>query len=277
MAGARKKTDQKSAAARCGPQSVGRILGILESLAEAENGATLSELAVSTAAPKTSLVGLLAGLRNDDYLIRDMAGRYFLGPRFVSLAARAISGRELITLVRPILAELAEATGETAVLAVLAPDADVVTYQNKVESANPIRYAVTVGERRDLYCTAAGKVLLADFDEDRLNTYLKTVNRQRFTDATVTEISDLRAELAAIRQRGVAHTCNERIPGASGLAAPIRGADGRVIAAILVAGPSERITAEVKRNKPLIKQAAARCSRLMGGTPTTEHADLAAD
>ena len=66
---------------------------------------------------------------------------------------RAMAGRELAALARPILVGLVEATGETAVLGALAPDADLAIYLDKVESANSIRYAVTVGER-ELYCTA---------------------------------------------------------------------------------------------------------------------------
>ena len=72
--------------ARGGPQSVGRILAILESLTTARGGATLSELAVNTGAPKTSLVGLLAGLTAEGCLRREATGRYVLGPRFLSLA-----------------------------------------------------------------------------------------------------------------------------------------------------------------------------------------------
>ncbi|MDP6346530.1 MAG: helix-turn-helix domain-containing protein [Alphaproteobacteria bacterium] len=74
---------------RGGPQSVRRILSILESLDGARDGASLADLAGAIGAPKTSLVGLLAGLTAEDCLVRDEAGRYTLGPRFLSLAMRA--------------------------------------------------------------------------------------------------------------------------------------------------------------------------------------------
>ena len=253
---------------RGGPQSVGRIFTILESLAHERSGVTLSELAANTGAPKISLVGLLTGLTEEGCLVRDPAGRYTLGPRFLSLAMRASAGRELITLARPILESLVAATGETAVLGSLAPDADVALYLDKVESTNPIRYAVTVGERRELYCTAMGKLLLAYFAPERLKQYLKTTAREKFTPTTVTRISDLRAELAAIAKTGIAATWDERVPGASGLAAPIFSPDGTVAAALLMAGPSARMRANAKMNQTLLQQAAAECSRLAGGTST---------
>jgi len=245
---------------------VGRILSILDALVGATDGATLSELAVDTGAPKTSLVGLLAGLTEEGCLLRHDTGRYVLGPRFISLAMRATAGRELMMMTRPVLVDLAEQTGETTVLAALAPDADLTAYLDKVESTNPIRYAVDVGARRDLYCTAAGKVLLAGFDRARLKSYLKATLRQRFTATTITSIKDLTAEIARIRSDGIARTRAERIEGASGLAAPIHSVDGDVVAALLIAGPSDRIHANSSAHEKLLKTAAAECTRLIGGT-----------
>jgi len=169
---------------RSGPQSVGRIFSILDAIAGSRTGATLSELAVIAGAPKTSLVGLLAGLTAEGCLFREASGRYSLGPRVHSLAMTAMVGRELVMLARPILHRLVEATGETAVIGTLAPDADLAVYLDKVESSNPIRYAVTVGERRELHCTAIGKALLAQFEPGRLKKYLRSGVRKRFTAQT---------------------------------------------------------------------------------------------
>ena len=258
-----------SPAARPGPQSVGRIFAILDALASARSGATLSELAVNSAAPKSSLVGLLAGLMAEGCLVRDEGGRYFLGPRFLSLALRASAGRELIALARPILVDLVEASGETAVLGATAPDGDLAAYLDKVESPNPIRYAVTVGERREMYCTAIGKILLAYFEPAQLKQYLKATPRTRFTATTITRTADLQTELARIRHDGMARTCDERVMGASGLAAPIFSNDGAVVAALAIAGPSERMQSNAENNERLVREAAAQCTRLVGGAPSS--------
>ncbi len=258
--------EAKPPAAHGGPQSVGRIFAMLDALANSGDGATLSELAQNTDAPKTSLVGLLSGLTAEGCLVRDESGRYFLGPRFLSLAMRATAGRELIRLARPILVGLVEATGETAVLGALAADADLATYLDKVESPNPIRYAVTIGERRDMYCTALGKVLLAHFEPERLRQYLQSAPRTRFTATTITGTRALAAELSRVREDGLARTSDERVMGASGLAAPVFSSDGVVVAALLIAGPSERMRANAEINEKHLKEAAAECSRLAGGT-----------
>ncbi len=113
-------------------------------------------------------MGLLQGLTEEGCLLRDQAGRYRLGPRVRSLALRAAAGEDLALLARPALAKLVEATGETAVLGCFAPEGDMAVYLDRIESHNSIRYAVAVGERRELYCTAMGKVLLAHFPPVRL-------------------------------------------------------------------------------------------------------------
>lgn len=248
-----------------GPRSVGRVLSILEALVCMGSGLTLTELAKQTDSPKTSLHGLLSALVAERCVVRNAAGRYQLAPRFIDLAARAVSGTTLVTLARPMMVDLVEATGETSVLGALAPDADLAVYLDKLESDNPIRYAVEVGTRRELYCTAVGKVLLAHFDEARRQDYLRSGPRQRFTPYTKCDEAELLSELAAIRRDGIAHTRDERVIGASGIAAPVFDNSGIAIAALLVAGPSERVRANIASIERLVRSTADACTRLLGG------------
>lgn len=259
-------TADRTAAARnadrAGPQSVGRIFAVLDRLAATPSGATLSELATAARAPKTSLVGLLAGLIAEGCLRRDDARRYLIGPRVQGLAVQVLAGRELVLLARPALADLAAKTGETAVLGALATDADLAVYLDKVESTNPIRYAVSIGERRELYCTAMGKMLLAHFDAERRRRYLRTSVRKRWTSTTIVETDKLEVELERIRRDGLARTEEERFVGASGIAAPIFDRDGVLAGAIALAGPTARMRLGARRNEAELRHAAVEISRL---------------
>lgn len=252
-------------ASESGPQSVGRVFAILDYLVANPDGATLSELATFCDAPKTSLVGLLSGLVAEACVEREASGRYVLGPRVLSLAARASAGGELKELARPFLVQLVEATGETAVLGTLAPDADLVVYVDKVESPNPIRYAVTVGERRELYCTALGKVLLAWFPKPRLAAYLASQRLQRFTDTTITSASALSTELSRIRKEELARTSGERAKEANGLAAPVFLPDGTLGGGLLIAGPASRMHANRAANEKHLRRIAAALTDTVGG------------
>lgn len=248
-----------------GPQSVGRVIAIFECLAAQHDGATLSELAGFAAAPKTSLVGLCNALMAEGCLRRDTAGRFHLGSRIFALAMRALAGRELIELARPFLADLATATGETAVLGALAEDADRVVYLDKVDSANPIRYAVTVGERRELHCTALGKVILSQFAPERLERFLQTHPLTQFTPTTITDGTKLRAELRRIRTEGLSRNRGERVREADGLAAPVWDSSGEVVAGVLIAGPARRMEANRAHNERLVREAALALTRVLGG------------
>ena len=249
-----------------GPQSVGRVIAILEYVVSRPEGATLTELAAHTGAPKTSLVGLCKALVAEDCLRRNSSGRYQPGQRIFALAMRATDGRELIELARPWLLELSKVTGETAVLGAIAPDDDVVVYLDKMESSQPIRYAVNVGERRELYCTAIGKILLAHFPTEKLERYLSTRPLTRYTDSTLCETQLLRAELERIRAEGIGHNRGERVRDANGVAAAVFGSDGRPVAGLLIAGPARRMESYLKRNEAAVRRAAAALTRALGGT-----------
>lgn len=249
-----------------GPQSVGRVIAVLEMLAAQREGATLTELSAFVGAPRTSLVGLLNALVRERCLRREAHGRYVLGERIHAFAALAAGGRELAELAHPILRDLVAATGETAVLGALADDADLVVYLDRVESDNPVRYTVKVGERREPHCTATGKVLLAFGDPAFARRILAKRGLKRFTATTITSPSDLRDELAQIRRAGLARTNAERVAGASGIAVPVFGPDERAIAALLVAGPSERVAANGKSIERELAAASRKLSRMLGGS-----------
>lgn len=247
------------------PQSVERIFAILDHLAVEREGDTLAGIARMAQAPKTSLVGLLAGMLEGGHVSRDAQGRYTLGPQMISLAMRVTGGMDLGKLARPLLAELVERTGETALLGTLAPDANLSMYIDKVETANPVRYTVSLGERRELYSSAIGKLLLAYMEKPQREEYLRTEPLRAFTPNTITSVRRLRNELAKIVREGISRTDSERVVGASALAAPVLGRDGRLVVGITLAGPSERVRENRAHLEKHLHQAARRLSELVAG------------
>lgn len=251
--------------ASAAPQSVDRIFAMLEHLARERGGETLAGLARRTRAPKTSLVGLLAGMVAGGYLARDAQGRYTLGPRMLSLSMQVTARTELTALARPLLEALCQETGETALLGALAPDADVSMYVDKVESSNPVRYTVSLGERRELYSSAIGKLLLAHMPPARREAYLRTVKLERFTPNTLTSVARLKREIAAILEEGISRTDSERVAGASALAAPVLDREGRLVAGICLAGPSDRIRAHRAQLERRVRATARSLAALIAG------------
>lgn len=93
-----------------------------------------------------------------------------------------------------------------------------------------------VGQRTPSHATSSGKVLLA-FGALALPSRL-----ERYTPATIVAARGLELEL--IRERGWAATVEELEVGLNAVAAPVRGADGSVVAAVSASGPSYRLTPE---------------------------------
>lgn len=247
------------------PLSVDRIFAILGYLAVERDGDTLTGIARATRTPKTSLVGLLAGMLKGGYLSRDDRGRYLLGPQMLALSLQVAAKSDLASLARPVLTDLVALTGETVLIGVLAPEGDVAMYIDKVESANPVRYTVSLGERRELYCTAIGKLLLAHLDPRRRDAYLRNVDLRRFTGNTIVTRARLKSELEAIRKEGISRTRSERVAGASAVAVPVFGPDGALVAGITLAGPSDRIEAQHERIEASLRDAGRRAAALIAG------------
>ena len=247
-----------------GPRALGRALEVLESLARRRDGATLSALSKRLDSPKSSLLYLLRPMTRLGYLVRSADGRYRLGPSAFTLAMAALSNRELPELARPFLAKLVDKSGETALIATMATDAPVAVYIDKVESTNPIRYTVSIGERRPLYCSAIGKLLLAHLPPARRQEYLKNTRLTAFTPQTPVTRAALRRALDEIRSAGVSVSVDEIAQGAGGIAAPVFDRHGQVIAGLVLGAPSHRVLAEPTRLAGLVIEGARGLSRVMG-------------
>jgi IclR family transcriptional regulator, acetate operon repressor len=247
-----------------GPRAIGRVLEALEILARHREGKTLSELSHRLGSPKSSLFYLLRALTRLGYLVRGEDGRYRLGPGAFTFAMAALSSRELPELARPFLEDLAAKCGETALIGTLASDGSAAVYIDKVESHNPVRYTVAVGDQRPLYCSALGKLFLAHLPAEQQDEYLRATRLKPLARHTITDRATLKRHLADIRRTGLSVTRDELAEGAAGLAAPIFGRDGQVVAALVVGGPTVRLAPNLARFTKLLKESARAISRVLG-------------
>jgi IclR family acetate operon transcriptional repressor len=245
------------------PRSLGRVLGLLEAIAKAPGGLSLAALSLALGSPKSSLLNLLRPLVGSGHLLH-ADGRYELGPAAFRLAAAILARRQLSSLLRPYLEELVERSGETAFLTVIDRDSGVASYVDCVDSPQMVRYTVRVGTSRPLYCSAAGRLLLAHQPEAWRETYLRDTPLLPLTPRTVTDADQLREMLAEARHEGVSVTLAEVVPDAGGIAAPVFNPDGTVDAAILIGAPIARFRRELPGLRRIIRDVAARASSAMG-------------
>lgn len=173
------------------------------------------------------------------FLERDLtSGRYRLGTELVALGRMADRSSPLQRAARGALERLAIATGETTYLGVL--EGSVAVLIDGVLSPQPLRRALSIGERVALHATATGKCLLA-WKAETVVRRLVSDPLPAATDGSVTSVAQLLADLAAVKKRGFATVRGEWEEGLDSAAAPIRNRRGDVVAALSVGGPSARL------------------------------------
>ncbi|WP_425563986.1 IclR family transcriptional regulator [Nonomuraea longicatena] len=219
-------------------QSVDRALDVLEALADHGGEAGLSEIAAATGLPYGTIHRLLRTLLTRGYVRQESDRRYALGGGLVRLGG--VAERMVAVWAQPYLTRLVELSGETANLAVL--EGDFVVYVAQVSSPRRLRMFAEVGRRVLPHSTAVGKVLVADRSRAEALALLERTGMPRKTANTITEPAAMLAELDLVRTRGYALDLGEEELGVHCLAVPVHDG-GRVVAAMSVSGPAERIDA----------------------------------
>jgi DNA-binding IclR family transcriptional regulator len=248
------------------PQSVTRVIQILEALCASPGPIGLADLSRGLDVPKSSLAALLRGLAAADFVVLS-EGAYRLGPSAFGLGSALLEARRRFQssdLVRDGMRRLAERSGETVLFAVRDEGAAALTYVDVIESRNAVRFAVSVGDRRPLYCTAGGRMLLAAGSEEDLRRYFSRLKPQHLTAHTETNKRRLAEAIAQAREKGVAQTVDQASDGVTGTAAAIRNAAGTAIGALIVAAPSSRLHDRGAELALLVLEAATGISRSLG-------------
>jgi DNA-binding IclR family transcriptional regulator len=231
---------------REGPRAADRVIDLLELFAADRSSKSLSQLSVALGAPKASLFSLFRTLVKREMLIRDEGGRYMLGPAAMRVAMSVMSTSSLDEITHPVLLKLARKTGETSLVASIEAQSLKAVYIDKAESESAVRYTVPIGMSRDLHCSSVGKLILA-YRPDLAARILKVPRLARYTGRTVVDKKALARQLQDIRDAGISKAIDEATCGATGLSAPILNAQGDIVAGLTVAGPTQRMLANLPR------------------------------
>jgi DNA-binding IclR family transcriptional regulator len=229
---------RERAGAAHGVAAVDRGADLLLRVLESEEPVALTELASASGIPKSTASRLLGALERRGLVEQDgTRGRLRPGPAILRVAERGMLQRNLVELAGESLDALSQASGETINLAV--PARGRVEHVAQVESRHFLGAGQWLGRAVEYHCSANGKVFLA-FGRAPLPHPPFT----RYTEHTLTESPPLQAELRRIRRDRFGSAVDELELGLAAIAAPVRGEQGDVVAALSISGPTLRMTPE---------------------------------
>ena len=220
-------------------QSVRKAITLLRATADDRN-ANVSSLARAAGLPRATALRMIQTLEQEGFLLRIPGDdRVLLGPELLRLARDTDEQLLLREVSRPIISDLVATHRETVTLSVVAPDTglDLV---HQVDAPAQLRPQSWVGQRFPLHASASGKVLLATYDDERLERFLDEP-LARFTPSTITTAEELRAELEHVREQRYAVSRDEEEEGLSGISAGIRGLSDELLGVLTLGGPTQRL------------------------------------
>jgi IclR family transcriptional regulator, KDG regulon repressor len=243
--------------------SVSNALRVLKSFSSSHHEWGVSDLARALGLGKSTVHRLLSTMVEERVLEQHpITGRYRLGLAIIELAGAVPKQMELHEALLSPMSELRAGSGETVQAAVL--DGRHVVYIERLDSPHTLRMFLEIGRRNHAHCTATGKVLLAHLADRELDRLLKDWDLPAETAQTVTDRRVLRVMLRKVRAQGYAENRGESEVGTLSIAAPVRTIDGKVVAALSLAGPAERIDPHREGLIRATQQAAAIASRRLG-------------
>ncbi len=244
-------------------QSVQRAAAILRSFTHTDSELGVTTLSKQLGLHKSTISRLLTTLEQEGFVERNPeTGKYHLGLALVTLAGIVLERIDLRDVAYPYIRSLAEMTQETVNIVVLSGHECMNV--GGADSPRPIQYVGRIGRRTPLHCTAAGKVLLAYMPLERRQKILAG-RLQAFTDKTVVDHRRLEQDLIELHRKGYATTHEEHQEGLSAIAAPICGHTGRIVAVVVVSGPTFRLgPAEIDKFVQLLLETARNISAQLG-------------
>jgi DNA-binding IclR family transcriptional regulator len=246
-----------------GTQAVDRAALLVASVVEADEPVSFAELQEASGLAKSTTSRMLSALERGGLLERAPAGGYVAGRLFWLYAARHDPWEDLVRLARPTMQRIGEETHETVHLA--------VTRGHQVVQVAQVdaRYLLSTRDWTEIdvpaHTSALGKVFFA------WGTLEPPDHLEALTPATITDVVQLRRDGARTRRRGFAVTTDELEVGLTGIAVPVRGQRGEVVAALGISGPTARLSASRDEIGRRLASQATQLTQVLRGTPKNKH------
>ena len=239
-----------------------KACGIMKILADRPEGILATEVESLAQIPRTTVFRILKTLCSEG-MAEKRGTSFYAGPGLAQIGLNSLRSLEIRPLSIPFLSELATNTDFTAHLAI--PNGRESLILEVHDSPHPVRVASRSGTSVPLYCSSTGKVFLAYLYEQELDDYFSNTQLEKLTDNAIVTASRMQDEVDRIKIAGYAVDNHEFHKDIWCLAAPVRGSDGQVVAAIGVTGPAAQSDSQKKADVCMyVKKAAKELSTELG-------------
>ncbi|MCP4272574.1 MAG: IclR family transcriptional regulator [Gammaproteobacteria bacterium] len=223
-------------------QSVTRAFSILNAFDKQRTTLTSTEIAARVGLNNKTVHRFLLTLEAVGAVSRMGRGRFCLGMTLAELGNQVAIHRVLNEISQPYLEHMAKLYNESVQVAVL--DGTNIISIAHIPSTHSLTIGIREGKHWPAYCTAIGKVLLADMDDTTLKTFLADCKYEKRTVNTITNATDFMAHISDVRAQGFAINDQESDLGMRGIAIPIKNKNGHACAAMSLSGPTMRLGME---------------------------------
>jgi len=213
-----------------------RAVRLIRHIADGNSVVNMSETAKFLKINRTTLLRLLHTLEVEGFVERRPNGDgYQVGLTFLGVAARALFSQDMVQVSIPVLTRLAEVLQLSSHLGIL--DGTDVLYLVRRTPNTPLASNVRVGSRLPAHATTMGRMILAFMTESEIEALYKGKPLERFSERTVTSLTELHRQTASDRDAGVAWSDAYFENGISSAAVPVLDFAGIPVGAINVSGP----------------------------------------
>lgn len=242
-------------------QSIERALAILEILGHEPKGMRITQIAQVLDMHKSTIHRLLSTLVSNGYVEKGDGDAYRATVKLVELGLNILENLDFRKEALPFMKELVDVSRETVQLSVL-DQGEVVVVERKV-FPDPI--TINLGLRSSVHCSADGKVLLAYLPREEAINIIDNTSLEQLTVNTITDKDQLLAHLDKTKAQGYAINAEELTEGMRAMAAPILNHQGKIVAAMSIAGPTSRFSLErMARLVVVLKESCQAVSERLG-------------
>jgi IclR family pca regulon transcriptional regulator len=245
--------------------SLARGLAVVQAFSSRKRQMTMSQLSSRTGFSRAAVRRCLYTLMKLGFAGTDDSHHFYLCPRILSLGHSYISSMPLSSAVQPVLKQMSHQLLESCSIATLDGVEVIFVARTRARATRTMSIDIRVGSRLPAFCTAMGRVLLANLPAEEQKSCIAHVQFSHYTDRTVRNAVRLREILRLVRREGFCMLDQELEVGVRAMAVPIHHPAGGVAAALNVAALAQRVSGEEMQKRFLerLRDTAQELSRLI--------------